>query len=70
MRSTVITGRSRTTRRYSLLGACGLLAIIVIQVPGLADLWRQMKSQQAEKARMLAGLAETEKTQELAKQLS
>ena len=70
MRSTVITGRSRTTRRYSLLGACGLLAIIVIQVPSLADLWRQMKSQQAENARMLAGLAETEKTQELAKQLS
>ncbi|MCC7337062.1 MAG: hypothetical protein IT422_18375 [Pirellulaceae bacterium] len=69
MRSIVTTEKSRATRRFFLLGACGLLAITVIQVPRLADLWGQMASQQEQTAQMLAGLAETEQTQELTKQL-
>ncbi|MCA9157061.1 MAG: hypothetical protein KDA72_01965 [Planctomycetales bacterium] len=69
MRSIVTTSKSRATRRFFLLGACGLLAITVIQVPRLADLWGQMASQQEQTAQMLADLAEAEQTQELAKQL-
>jgi len=70
MRTIITTGKSRATRKLFLLGACGLLAITVIQVPRLADLWGQVASQQEQTAHMLAGLAETEQTQELAKQLA
>ena len=70
MRSAVVTSKSRATRRFSLLAASGLLVITVIQVPRLADLWGHMASQQEQTAQMLAGLAETEQSQELAKQLA
>lgn len=70
MRTIITTGKSRATRKLFLLGACGLLAITVIQVPRLADLWGQVAFQQEQTAQMLAGLGETEKTQELAKQLA
>ncbi|MEO8268549.1 MAG: hypothetical protein ABI557_02445 [Aureliella sp.] len=70
MRSAVTTSKFRVTRRLSLLCACGLLVITVIQVPLLADLWGQMASQQEQTAQMLAGLAETEQSQELTKQLA
>lgn len=70
MRSIALTSRSRAIRKLSLLCAGGILAITVIQVPRLADLWGQMASQQEQTAQMLAGLAETEQTQILAKQLA
>lgn len=42
-------------RRFSLLGACGLLAITVIQLPNLADLWEQARSQRTRYHEIQAG---------------
>ncbi len=51
----VKNSRARTNRRFSLLGACGLLAITVIQVPGLADLWEQARVQNVRRQEIEAG---------------
>ncbi len=69
MRPIALPRKPSATRKLWLLCAGGLLAITVIQVPRLADLWRQLASQREQTAQMLAGLAESDQTQRLAQQV-
>lgn len=57
MTSTIIGGISRTNRRFFLLGACGILALTVIQVANVADLWEQARSQQRVQGELVEGLS-------------
>jgi hypothetical protein len=54
MKSSITGGISRTNRRFFLLGACGILAITVIQVPSVADLWEQVRSQHRARGEMVS----------------
>lgn len=65
MRATTTSGTSRTSRRFFLLGACGLLAITVIQVPHVADLWDQWKSQRLASLDAAGGFSAAERTARL-----
>ncbi len=65
MRATIINGTNRTNRRFSVLGACGLLAITVIQVPTVADLWEQWRSQHAARNALATGLSDTDRSARL-----
>lgn len=69
MKSTVTNSRARTNRKFSLLGACGLLAITVTQLPNLADLWKQLRSEQAHRTEMVAGISAPQRSAKLEEQL-
>ncbi len=69
MKSTITGGISRTNRRFFLLGACGILAITVIQVPSVADLWEQVRSQQRARGEMVDGLSTPNRLTQLTEQL-
>jgi len=65
MRATTTSGTGRTSRRFFLLGACGLLAITVIQVPYVADLWEQRKSQRLAAHESAGGFSASERAARL-----
>lgn len=69
MKSTITGGISRTNRRFFLLGACGILAITVIQVPSVADLWGQVRSQQRARGDLVDGLSAPNRLTQLNEQL-
>ncbi len=70
MKPTTTNGISRTNRRFFLLCACGILAITVIQVPSVADLWRQVRSQHKARGDMYKGLAAPDRLAGLDEQLA
>ncbi len=69
MKTIVTSSKARTNRRYSLLGACGFLAITVIQVPNVADLCKQLRSQHVHRAKMLDDDSGPDRIAQMQKQL-
>lgn len=57
MTSTIVGGIGLTNRRFFLLGACGILALTVIQVPDVADLWDQARTQRQVRGELVDGLS-------------
>lgn len=65
MRATTTMGTRGISRRFFVLGACGLLTITVIQVPAVADLWEQLSSQYAAQSEMQGGMSPAERVARL-----
>lgn len=55
MSLTRVSRKARTSRTFSLLVTCSLLAITIIQLPKAADLMHELQSQKEQQAGLLSG---------------
>ena len=70
MRRTGASMRSRTSRRFSLLGTCGFLGVTIVLLPSAADLIRELRSLQSNRVKLMSGDHAPQRSEELDAQLN